>query len=114
MPPVAFCKHPHLNKPVRPARLCGKKYDPERSGGVEIFFQQTRRARSCRADPAIRNLLAKKPVEIINEDSTRFIKSWNPQLTKRKKNGRRNGAHCFKRREAAECRNGMKRLHLLT
>jgi len=46
MPPVAFCKQPHLNQPVRPARLCGKKYDPERSGGVEIFFQQTRRARS--------------------------------------------------------------------
>ena len=38
MPPVAFCKQPHLNQPGRPARLCGKKYDPERSGGVEIFF----------------------------------------------------------------------------
>jgi len=44
MPPVAFCKHPHLTKPARPARLGGKKYDPERSGGVEIFFQPTRRA----------------------------------------------------------------------
>lgn len=64
MPPVAFCKQPHLNQPGRPTRLCGKKYDPERSGGVEIFFQQTRRARSWWADPAVRNLLAKKPVEM--------------------------------------------------
>jgi len=44
-PPVAFCKQPHLNKPVIPARLCEKKYDPERSAGWRFFFQQTRRAR---------------------------------------------------------------------
>jgi len=43
---LAFCKHPDLNTPGRPARLCGKKYYPS-AVRVEIFFQQTRRARSC-------------------------------------------------------------------
>jgi len=35
-----FVKHPQLILAVRQARLLVKKYDPERSGGVEIIFSK--------------------------------------------------------------------------
>jgi len=46
---------------------------------VEIFFQQTRRARSWHSDPPFRNLFAKKPVEKMEGAKGRYqVATKNP------------------------------------
>jgi len=90
-PPVAFCRQPHLNKPGNPARLCEKKYDPERSAGWRFFFSKPAGPGLEGMSRLIRTLLRKSHWRI-----ERKVKHWYQWLTG---SGKKSG--CGRRQSAA-------------
>lgn len=69
------------------ARLFGKKYYPERSGGVEIFFQKPaeRSEAALQIRTAIRNLLCQKAYGGILEDLKETLGIYSDHISRRVK-----------------------------